>query len=54
LLIAAGRDALSANPTFRAFMGSLPRAPLPPHLRPHTAPVAVAPQAPAAQQARAN
>lgn len=54
LLIAAGRDALSANPTFRAFMGSLPRAPLPPHPRPHTAPVAVAPQAPAAQEARVN
>jgi NTE family protein len=54
MLIAAGRDALAANPKFRAFMGSLGRAPLPPHPRPRTAPVAVAPQAPAAQEARAN
>ncbi len=37
MLIAAGRDALNANPKFRAFMGSFGRAPPPvsPLLRPH-------------------
>ena len=55
MLIAAGRDALAANPTFRAFMRSLPRVPqMPPHPRPHAVPVAVAPQPSAAHEARAN
>jgi NTE family protein len=53
MLIAAGRDALAANPKFRAFMGSLPHVPqVPP--RPRTAPVAVAPQPAAAHEASAN
>jgi len=58
MLITAGRDALNANPTFRAFMGSLGRIQqgprMPPHPRPRGAPVAVAPPASAAQQAKAN
>jgi len=54
MLIAAGRDALAANPTFEAFMKSLPHAPMPPHPRPHAVPVAVAPQPVAAHEARAN
>jgi NTE family protein len=53
MLIAAGRDALAANPKFRAFMGSLPRVPQGPQ-RPRTAPVAVVPQPSVAQEARAN
>ncbi len=55
LLIAAGHDALFANPTFHAFMGTLPRGPqMPPHPRPRTAPVAVVPPLLPAHEARAN
>ena len=57
MLIAAGHDALAANPTFQAFMHSLERGALPPrpaHPRPHGAPVAVTPQSSAAQEASAN
>ena len=53
MLIAAGRDALAANPAFVAFMKSLPRR-LPPRPPLRAAPVAAAPKPPAAQEARAN
>ncbi|HTZ00803.1 MAG TPA: patatin-like phospholipase family protein [Xanthobacteraceae bacterium] len=56
MLIASGRDALFANPTFRAFMGSLGRVPQGPPLppRPRAVPVAVTPPLPAAHEASAN
>lgn len=59
LLIAAGHDALNNNPEFRAFMKSLPgtaRPRLAPPVapQPSSAPVSMAPQLPAAHEARAN
>ena len=51
MLIAAGRDALAANPAFIAFMQSLPRLPQRPPLR--AAPVATVPDT-TAHEARAN
>jgi len=56
MLIAAGRDALAANPAFMGFMRSLPRGPRsPPPPPPRRAvPVAVVPLVPAPQEARAN
>ena len=53
LLIAAGRDVLNTNPTFRAFMQSLPGTPRP-RIAPRAAPVATAPEVPGAHEARAN
>ena len=59
LLIAAGHDALNTNPEFRAFMKSLPGSPrprlAPPAApQPPPAPVSMAPEVPAAHEARAN
>jgi NTE family protein len=55
MLISAGRDALAANPAFMAFMRSLPRGPrMPPPPPRRAVPVAVAPQQPGPQEARAN
>jgi NTE family protein len=54
MLITAGRDALVANPKFRAFMGSLPGGSRLPPLPPRAAPVATAPPLPAAHEALAN
>src|SRR5581483_8474185 len=55
LLVNAGRDALFANPKFRAFMNSLPRLPQPPQQQaPRAAPVAEEPNGVAARQALAQ
>ena len=51
MLITAGRDALAVNPAFVGFMKSLRALPPPPA---RAVPVAVAPEAPAAHEARAN
>ena len=52
MLITAGRDALNANPKFRAFLNSLSRTRLRPLLRPRTTPVSQLDDAPHEAQAQ--
>ena len=52
MLIAAGRDALAANPGYQAFMRSLPQLPEP-RAVPRAAPVAAVPEV-HAHEARVN